>query len=246
MVEEVLAPGSPLLDVAEADLADIPDPPALRGVYRAILAAIAAGERTFSAISRVAGLPSGALSRPLAALVRAGLVVRVADPLRARRDRYELADPHLRFWLALIAPNRSRLQAGAAAEVWARLGKTSWPSQVLGPRWEAVARTHLAGGGEERLGPLDAVGVTTVSDRANRRSHEVDLVAVRAGRVVALGEAKLRALGGSDLDRLLRIRDLLDAPEASVVLASASGVEPALRNRPDLIAIEPADVYGAA
>ncbi len=246
MTEEVLAPGSPLLDVAEADLADIPDPPALRGVYRAILAAIAAGERTFSAISRVAGLPSGALSRPLAALVRAGLVVRVADPLRARRDRYELADPHLRFWLALIAPNRSRLQAGAAAEVWARLGKTSWPSQVLGPRWEAVARTHLAGGGEERLGPLDAVGVTTVSDRANRRSHEVDLVAVRAGRVVALGEAKLRALGGSDLDRLLRIRDLLDAPEASVVLASASGVEPALRNRPDLIAIEPADVYGAA
>lgn len=59
---EVLAPGSPLLDAAEADLAGTPEPQALRGVYRAILGAIAAGERTFSAISRVAGLPSGALS----------------------------------------------------------------------------------------------------------------------------------------------------------------------------------------
>jgi len=109
MIKEVLAPGSPLLDAAEADLASAPDPPALRGVHRAILAAIAAGERTFSAISRVAGLPSGALSRPLTA--------------------------------------------------------------------------------------VDVVGVTTVSDRARRRSHEVDLLAVRDGRVVAVGEAKLRALG---------------------------------------------------
>lgn len=246
MIEEVLAPGSPLLDAAEADLAGLPDPPALRGVYRAILSALAAGERTFSAISRVAGLPSGALSRPLATLQRAGLIERVPDPLRARRDRYELADPHLRLWLAIIAPNRSRLQAGGAAEVWAGLGETSWRSQVLGPRWEAVARAHLARGGEERLGPVEVVGATTVSDRASRRSHEVDLVAVRGGRIVALGEAKLRALGASDLDRLLRIRDLLAAPEAAIVLASASGVESTLSGRPDLIAIEPADVYGMA
>ena len=227
-------------------LADLRDPPALRGVYRAILAAIAAGERSFGAISRVAGLPSGALSRPLAALQRAGLVERVPDPLRARRDRYELADPHLRLWLAIIAPNRARLQAGAAAEVWARLRETTWPSQVLGPRWEAVVRAHLARAGKELGGPFDAVGASTVSDRVQRRSHEVDLIAMRGGRVAALGEAKLRALGASDLERLLRIRDLLDAPQAKIVLASAAGVDPSLSARPDLIAIEPADVYGTA
>lgn len=244
MTAEVLAPGSPLLDAAEADLAGTPEPQALRGVYRAILGAIAAGERTFSAISRVAGLPSGALSRPLAALERAGLVERVPDPVRARRDRYDLADPHLRFWLAIVAPNRSRLRAGGAGEVWAGLRETSWPSQVLGPRWEAVARAHVARGGEERIGPVDVVGATTVSDRARRRSHEIDLLAVRDGRVVAIGEAKLRALGQADLDRLLRIRDLLGAPEASLVLASATGVEPALDGCQDLLAIEPADVYG--
>ena len=239
MTGEVLAPGSPLLDAAEADLAHLPDPLALRGIHRAILAAIAAGERTFSAISRVAGLATGALSRPLASLVRAGLVERVPDPLRARRDRYELADPHLRLWLAVIAPNRSRLRAGAAAEVWGRLRETTWPSQVLGPRWEAVARAHLARGGEELGGPFDVVGATAVPDRAQRRSHEVDLIAMRAGRIAALGEAKLRALGAPDLERLLRIRDVLGAPRASLVLASASGVDRSLTGRADVIAIEP-------
>lgn len=244
MVDEVLPPASPLLDAAEADLAAVSDPPVLRGVYRAILAAIAAGERTFSAISRVAGLPSGALTRPLGALQRAGLVARVPDPLRARRDRYDLADPHLRLWLAIIAPNRSRLQAGGAEEVWARLRETSWPSQVLGPRWEAVARAHLARGREERLGPIDAVGATTVSDRGRKRGHEVDLLALGDGRIAALGEAKLRALGTPDLERLLRIRQLLDAPDASIVLASASGVDPAVASRSDVISLEPAHVYG--
>lgn len=243
MVEELLAPGSPLLDAAEADLAGLSDPLALRGVHRAILAAIANGERTFSAISRVAGLPSGALSRPLAGLQRAGLVERVPDPLRARRDRYELANPHLRLWLAVIAPNGSRLQSGAASGLWARLGDTTWRSQVLGPRWEAVARAHVARG-DERIGPVEVVGATTVADRARRRGIEVDLVATRDGRVTAVGEAKLRALGAADLERLVRVRDLLGVPDASIALASAAGVDPELPERPGVIAIEPADVYG--
>jgi len=240
MVEEVLAPGSPLLDAAEADLANVPELPALRGIYRAVLTAIAAGERTFSAISRVAGLPSGALSRPLATLQRAGLLERVQDPLRGRRDRYELADPHLRLWLSIIAPNRSRLQAGAAADVWSRVGATTWPSQVLGPRWEAVVRDHLARGGAEELGPVDLVGATTVSDRPHRQSHEVDLIAMRGKKVVAIGESKLRALGAPDLERLLHIRDLLAAPDAKLVLASAAQVNV---RHPDLLAVEPRHVY---
>jgi AAA+ ATPase superfamily predicted ATPase len=240
MVEEVLAPGSPLLDAAEADLANVAELPALRGIYRAILAAVATGERTFSAISRVAGLPSGALSRPLATLQRAGLIERVPDPLRSRRGRYELADPHLRLWLSIVAPNRSRLQAGAAAEVWDRVGTTSWPSQELGPRWAAVVRAYLARDGEKRLGAVDLVGATTVADRGRRRSHEVDLIAMRGEKILAVGEAKLRKLDRSDLDRLLRIRDLLDAPHASLVLASVAGVD---ARHPDLIKLEPEDAY---
>jgi hypothetical protein len=240
MVEELLAPGSPLLDAAEASLAGVPEVSALRGAYRSILAAIAAGDRTFSAISRVAGLPSGALSRPLGLLQRAGLVERVPDPLRSRRDRYELADPHLRFWLAVVAPNRSRLQAGASATIWDRIAETTWPSQVLGPRWEAVARAHVAGGGVGHLGEVDGIGVTTVSDRGRRRSHELDIVAMRGREIVAIGEAKLHSLGSDDLNRLLHIRELLGAPNARIVLASATGVDV---ERPELIAIGPEDIY---
>lgn len=250
MVDEILGPASPLLDAAEAALAGLPDPSPLRGVYRSILAAIADGDHTFSAIARVAGLPSGALSRPLAALQAAGLIVRIPNPLRARRDRYELADPHLRFWLGVISPHRSRLRAGAAGEVWANLRETTWPSQILGPRWEVVARDFVAGGGVEGIGEQhgDVIGVTTVSDPAEQKSHEVDLVAVRDGEVVAIGEAKLRRLGGGDLNRLLRMRELLKAPDATIILASVSGVDipgskAAGARVEGIVTVGPGDVY---
>ena len=243
MVGEVLAPASPLLDAAEAALIDTA-PQASRGVHRTILAAIAAGDRSFGAIARVAGQPTGALTRPLGALERAGLVARVPDPLRSRRDAYDLADPHLRTWLTIIAPHRTALQAGRAAEVWDRVRDTTWRTQVLGPRWEAVARAALARAPGGRIGPVDVVGATTVSDRANRTTHEVDLVALRGRAVVALGEAKLRRLGRGDLDRLRRVRDLMGVLDARLVLASADQVDAAVAREPDVVTLSPAGVYG--
>ncbi|HEX6420596.1 MAG TPA: MarR family transcriptional regulator [Acidimicrobiales bacterium] len=242
MVDEVLAPGSPLLDAAEAALADTA-PQAGRGVHHTILAAIAGGDRTFSGIARVAGQPTGALSRPLAALERAGLVTRVVDPLRSRRDTYDLADPHLRTWLTIIAPHRFALQAGRARQVWAGIRATTWRSRVLGPRWEAVVRAHAAGAGADAIGPVEAVGATTVADRAARTSHEIDLVAMRGGEVVAVGEAKLRRFGRGDLDRLRRIRDLVHAPGARLVLASAEGVDAEVAREQDVVPLTPDDVY---
>jgi uncharacterized protein len=242
MVEDVLSPASPLLDAAEAALVDTA-PQAGRGVPRTILAAIAGGDHTFAAIARVAGMPSGALSRPLAQLERAGLVTRVPDPLRRRRDTYDLADPHLRTWLTIISPHRSALQAGRAADVWARVRDTTWRAQVVGPRWEAVVRAHVAASGAGD-GPVDVVGSTTVPDRSQRIGHEVDVIALRAGAVVALGEAKLRRLGPADLDRLLRLRDLIHAPNARLVLASADGVDTTVARHRDVLALRPADVYG--
>lgn len=242
MVDEVLAPSSPLLDAAEAALADVPDISS-RGIYRAILAAIASGERSFNAIARVSGQSTGAVTRPLSSLERAGLVTRVTDPLRSRRDTYDLADPHLRTWLTIISPARSRLQAGRAREVWQRVRETTWRAQVLGPRWEAVARAHVAQEADQLLGPVDVVGATTVSDRTARTSHEIDIVAARGNEVVAIGEAKLRRLGEADLDRLRRLRSLLNAPDARLVLASADGVAPEVARHEDVIPIEPADIY---
>jgi uncharacterized protein len=225
MVDGVLAPASPLLDAAEAALADA-TPQANRGVHHTILAAIATGERSFSGIARVAGVPTGALSRPLATLERAGLITRVPDPLRSRRDSYDLADPQLRMWLAVIGPHRSALQAGRGRQVWRRVRATTWRAAVLGPRWESVVRDHVARVADRLLGGADLVGATTIADRSERTSREVDIVAVRGREVVAVGEAKLRAMGMSDLDRLRRVRDLLGAPDARMIVASADAVDP--------------------
>jgi hypothetical protein len=106
-----------------------------------------------------------------------------------------------------------------------------------------VARAHLATAAK-RLGPVDVVGATVVADSARKQSQEVDFLAVREGKVAALGEAKLRALGPADLERLLRIRDLLKAPKAKIVLASATGIDLETGRSAGVIAIEPADVYG--
>jgi hypothetical protein len=107
-----------------------------------------------------------------------------------------------------------------------------------------VARAALARAPGGRIGPVDVVGATTVSDRANRTSHEVDLVALRGRAVVALGEAKLRRLGRGDLDRLRRVRDLMGVPDARLVLASADQVDAAVAREPDVVTLSPADVYG--
>ena len=69
-----------------------------------------------------------------------------------------------------------------------------------------------------------------MNDAQQRAAHEVDVVALGPGsgprrRVVeAIGEAKLRELGVSDLRRLERIRGLLSgAPGAQFILVSELG-----------------------
>ena len=240
MVDHVLAPTSPFLDAAEAALGGDHDG-ADRGLPRAILAAIASGNRSFANVARVAGVAATALSRPIRVLERSGLVRRIPDPLRDRRDLYDLADPHLRFWLTLLGPNRSQLSAGRAAAVWAATKDSTWPAQILGPRWESVAREHLEKVGVHGRVP-GTVGMTVVADRAERRSHEVDLVAVDGDRVIALGEAKLRRLTLADAERLRRVRALMGA-DCPIVLASATGVDKRAL-APDVMVVTPAEVYG--
>ena len=242
MTDVLLSPSSPLLDLADATLADLPGG-ASRSTLRSILAAIAAGEHTFSAIGRVAGVAATALPRPLGLLERAGLVTRIPDPLRSRRDRYDLGDPYLSFWLSVVEPNRSALAAGRSRELWPLLEPT-WRSTVLGPRWESIVRTHISERSTAVLGePAQVVGATTVADRSQRASMEVDLLAISGPNIVAIGETKLKRLGRSDLARLEKVRTILDAPQAQLVLASATSVD--LPPRDDVIPITPAEVYSS-
>lgn len=60
-------------------------------------------------------------------------------------------------------------------------------------------------------GPAVRVGRGTVDDPKRRTRHELDVVAVDDhGRVLAIGEAKLRPLDADDRARLVHLRGLLE------------------------------------
>jgi uncharacterized protein len=236
MTNEVLAASSPLLDAAEASFADIAEV-GQRGPCRSILWAVAQGNTTPTRISTVCGIPATALPRPLRTLERVGLLARVPDPVRTRRDRYELADPYLRFWLSIIQPARSQLLAGRSDQIWNAVRSTTWPAQIVGPRWESLVRSHVAGMHDGAI-----VGATVVSSPTTRKPAEVDVIAVRDGAVVAIGEAKLRRMGTADAVRLSTVRDALGMPGAQLILASAKGFD--ARIPAAVLTIGPSDVYG--
>jgi uncharacterized protein len=224
MVRTVLAPSSPLLDVGEILVNEVAQH-APRAVSLSILRSVAAGNRTATRIATGAGIAVTALPRPLRALERAGLVLRVPDVLRDRRDQFVLADPYVHLWLTVVSPNRLALSSGGADLVWQRIQTTTWPSQITGPRWETVVRSHISSRMSDLFGlNATSVGVTTISDRTDKASHEVDLVVTNGSKVLAVGESKLRRLTLGDYQRLDRIRNLLEAPKATIVLASTTSV----------------------
>ncbi len=135
---------------------------------------------------------------------------RVRDVLRDRRDQYWLSDPYVHLWLTVISRNRLALGNGAADRVWERIQSTTWPTQIAGPRWETVVRSYVAAHMFDLFGlRATSVGVTTISDRAEKTSHPVDLVVTDGSNVLAIGESKLRRLTLSDYQRLDNIRTLL-------------------------------------
>ena len=107
MPGRVLTPASPLL---EEDTLVLHASGLSSNVYRSILTAVARGDRTPTGISSRTGRPVTALARPIERLTEAGLLIQVPDPVRARRSRYELADPFISFHDAIIRPNRTRIR----------------------------------------------------------------------------------------------------------------------------------------
>lgn len=142
---------------------------------RDVLGAIGSGERTFTNISRAAGIPAMSLNRSLDTLVAGKRVVTARRPLStkpSRETRYVVVDPYVRFWLRFVGPNMDRIERGqgrmVADEIWA-----SWES-YRGMAIEPIVRESLARmvGTDERLGAAVQIGGWW-----NRTSSvEVDLV----------------------------------------------------------------------
>lgn len=212
------------------------DEPALqdRGLYHGILAAVAAGHTRRGRIAAALGRPANTLAHPLNALVELALLERVEDPLHARRSVFRIAEPLLRTYQKIIAPNEGAIERRGAARIWRTISSTA-ASQVYGPHFEHLARewaaTHAS---EHTLGGLPtAVGPSIISDADSRTELEIDVAASSRQRVLALGESKwsTRPLGRNVVERLDHKRRLLGdrAEGAKLLVFAVRGFTPELR-----------------
>ncbi len=208
-----------------------------RALYLSVLAAVAGGRGTQSAISNELGRSQQAILHPLDALVRTGYLDKDDDVVRQRRPVYRIADPIVRFHQVVRHPRIALFEDRRGAEAW-NDAQPSFESLVLGPHFEQLARGHVRRNGASLFGvPIATVGTTVINDRAERAARELDIVALGPGtgagnRVIeAIGEAELREVGIGDLIRLERLKTLLaTAGSAQLVLASASGFTGDLRS----------------
>jgi hypothetical protein len=206
LAKSLVDPTSPLIVDGERSLA-AEFPTELQA--RSVLNAIGAGERTFSAIGRAAGLGQSSLQRSLELLVERKRVVSRATPLPARSQkerRYLVADPYLRFWLKFIGPHIEEIERGRGLSVLGRI-REGWPT-YRGTAIEAVVRAAT----ERLLSGIGLPGGARVGSFWTRGNDiEVDVVVVegsaRRQRVAAAGSIKWRdnkPFDSRDRDRLVR------------------------------------------
>lgn len=266
MAATVLNPSHALYSEAEAALRE--DPRVTdTAVYYSLLQAIAAGRRTTGRIAEAVGRPAGDISYHLGVMTSAGLVERAADVLGGRRPAYRVADPIVRFHLAVSRRFRAQLEERRAAQVWAAC-QDAFRSHVVGPHFEELCRVwarRYATAAEVGV-ELGNVGRHLANDARRRETFELDVVVCAPGQgemsgprsqrtVYAIGEAKLSRLSTADLDRLDHLADLVEAngrahiaPHAKRLLFSATGFEPALRTaaaeRDDVELVDLQRLYG--
>lgn len=189
----VLDPLGPLHDEPDRLLQDeVPSAEALRPY----LDALGAGASRVAEIGARLERPATSMARPLAQLVDLGYVRRDTpfgeDERATKRALYRLADPFLRLWFRVVAPNRAALAAVPEAgrrELLAR----RWPG-LLGETWEELCRDAVP-----RLAADHPVGAGGPWGPARRWWHgaaaEWDVVAESLdGARLLLGEAKVGAV----------------------------------------------------
>ena len=191
LTEALSDPTSPLIVSGERVLAaEFP----VEAQARDVLRAIGAGETTFTAISRLAGISGTPLARSLELLVERKRVVSAERPLSAktsRETRYHAADPYLRFWLRFVESGIEEVERGRGELVVEGI-RRSW-TDYRGKAIEPLVRDAI-----ERMLPDERFGAARYVGGYWTRTNdvEVDLVgaerAARPRRVEFVGSIKWR------------------------------------------------------
>jgi hypothetical protein len=252
-----LAPEVPLFREARyllAEEVEARDP----GLYHSVLAAIASGRATNGSIAAYIERTSAEIAHPLHVLEDSHLVSRHPDVFRKGRSTYQIAEPLITFYQAVMRPRWAVLELGHAQRVWPQ-ARQAFLSQVVGPRFEQICRDWALLADDALDEPPSEVGAGIVADPANRTKIEIDVCAFAATapgerrRVLSVGETKWgRTMSMRDLSRLARARDLLEergfeAAAAKLACFSGAGFDDDLReaaaDRSDVLLIDPGRLY---
>ena len=194
---------------------------------RAVLSAIGAGERSYSAIEQRAGAKQTTLNKSLDTLTEKQIVAKLVPysaEAATRSTRYSITDSYLRFWLHFLAPGIELVERGRGDVVLERI-RESWTA-FRGRAIEPVIRSSI-----ERLLPDRRFGsaqfVGGFWTRDNR--IEVDLIGgadqVLADPVDFIGSIKWREqapLDRHDLVALIKQRSAVPGTTATTLLVGVS------------------------
>jgi hypothetical protein len=119
-------------------------PPAVE--LRPILDAIGMGAHRMSEIAGRIGHQTTSLARPMRRLLDLGLAIREIpfgdSEKTGRRSLYKIADPFVRLWFRVVAPNRGLLASASPSQRLALL-RRHWDEHVAGV-WEELCRARLS------------------------------------------------------------------------------------------------------
>jgi uncharacterized protein len=228
------------------------------GLYYSVLAAIASGRCTNGSIAAYIGRTSAEIAHPLNVLEDSHLIARHPDVFRKGRSTYQITEPLVTFYQAMMRPRWALLELGHAQRAWTQAQQT-FLSQVVGPRFEQICRDWALLADGMFTEPAAEVGSGVITDPANRTQIQIDVAVLAAAapgeprRVLSLGEAKWgKVMGMRNLSRLARARDLLvergfNAADAKLACYSSNGFDGDLLEtagkRADVLLVDPGLLY---
>lgn len=192
---------------------------------RIVLSAMGSGPRSHASIGRAAGgVPRASLNRALQVLLEKRIIA-AELPIStrpSRETRYQIADPHLRFWLFFIGPRLAEIERGRGDLVLERI-RQSWTT------WRGAAVEPLIRESVRRLDglPEETRAIGGYWTRTN--DVEIDLIGADrepvAKQITMVGSIKWlenRPFDVHDLSELIIHRSRLPGADTSTPLYAIS------------------------
>jgi uncharacterized protein len=187
-----------------------------RALYHGVLGAMAIGRDTRGGIAEHIGRKSPDIAHPLRVLEASQLISHEPEAFRSGRTIYQIREPLIAFYEAVMRREWTRLERGDPAGAW-RNAQATFFAHVVGPNFAAMCREWALTAPKGTFGEWpEMVASGLVPDPVNRAQIKIDVtvlgkeVAGYPRQLLSLGEVKWGEVMTLDhVRRLRRARDLL-------------------------------------